>query len=246
MAGEATRNRDRLPGPRTGSSQRAPQAAQVADRWHLWHNLGQAAERAVAGHRQCLRVLVPDREEKAAQPTLPEKKADSPWRSERFANRVRTRHATVHALLEASHSRRSIARQLQITHRTVKSQADAAKPEDLFRGQWQYNRTSVLDKYKTYLDERWGEGCTNAWKLWEEIVPLGYRGSYGRVSAYLREKRTSPRPVTAQPPAPRVVTRWILSRPSRSGSTPSARTTFPASTLSQPASIETAMRSSPA
>lgn len=42
---------------------------------------------------------------------------------------------------------------------------------------------------------------------------MGYRGSYGRVSAYLREKRTSPRPVTTQPPAPRVVTRWILSRP---------------------------------
>ncbi|GAA3599304.1 hypothetical protein GCM10022295_93500 [Streptomyces osmaniensis] len=42
---------------------------------------------------------------------------------------------------------------------------------------------------------------------------MGYRGSYGRVSTYLREKRTSPRPVTAQPPAPRVVTRWILSRP---------------------------------
>ncbi len=100
-----------------------------------------------------------------------------------------------------------------MTHRTVKSLADAAKPEDLFRGQWQYNRTSVLDEYKPYLDERWDEGCTNAWKLWEEIVPLGYRGSYGRVSAYLREKRTSPRPVTAQPPAPRVVTRRILSRP---------------------------------
>ncbi|WP_327380815.1 hypothetical protein [Streptomyces sp. NBC_01207] len=117
-----------------------------------------------------------------------------------------------HALLEAGRSRRSIGRQLQMTHRTVKSLADAAKPEDLFRGQWQHNRTSVLDEYKPYLDERWDEGCTNAWKLWEEIVPLGYRGSYGRVSAYLREKRTSPRPVTAQPPTPRVVTRWILSR----------------------------------
>ncbi|WP_420856905.1 transposase [Streptomyces populi] len=100
-----------------------------------------------------------------------------------------------------------------MTHRTVKSLAEAAKPEDLFRGQWQHNRTCVLDGYKPYLDERWDEGCTNAWKLWEAIVPLGYRGSYGRVSAYLRQKRTSPRPVTAQPPAPRMVTRWILSRP---------------------------------
>jgi hypothetical protein len=30
-----------------------------------------------------------------------------------------------------------------MTHRTVKSLAEAAKPEDLFRGQWQHNRTSV-------------------------------------------------------------------------------------------------------
>jgi hypothetical protein len=41
-----------------------------------------------------------------------------------------------------------------------------ARPEDLFRGQWQYNRTSALDVFKPYLDERWDEGCTNAWKLW--------------------------------------------------------------------------------
>ncbi|MEU3838417.1 transposase [Streptomyces sp. NPDC028635] len=57
-----------------------------------------------------------------------------------------------------------------------------------------------------------GTRAAYAWKLWEEIVRLGYRGSYGRVSAYLREKRPSPRPVTAPPPAPRSVTRWILSR----------------------------------
>jgi hypothetical protein len=38
-----------------------------------------------------------------------------------FANRIRTRHATVHAMLEASHSRRSIGRQLHMTHRTVES-----------------------------------------------------------------------------------------------------------------------------
>ncbi len=42
---------------------------------------------------------------------------------------------------------------------------------------------------------------------------MGYRGSYGRGSPYLRVKRTSPRPVAARPPAPRGVTRWILSRP---------------------------------
>jgi transposase len=117
-----------------------PQATQVADRWHVWHSLGQAAERAVARHRQYLRVLVPDREGRARDPVPPEEKAGPPWRSERFANRARARHATVHALLEAGQSRRSIGRQLSMTHLTVKSLADAAKPEDLFRGQWQHNR----------------------------------------------------------------------------------------------------------
>lgn len=56
-------------------------------------------------------------------------------------------------------------------------------------------------------------GFTNAWKLWEEIVPLGYKGSYQRVRAYLHKKRTSPRPVTARPPSPRTVSGWLLSRP---------------------------------
>ncbi|MEV7405833.1 hypothetical protein AB0N93_36365 [Streptomyces sp. NPDC091267] len=94
-------------------------------------------------------------------------------------------------LLEAGHSRRSIHGQLGMTYRTVKQLADTQAPE-LFAGQWQ-NRPSVLDECKTYLDDRCGGGCTNAWKLLEEIVPLGYGGSYRRVRAYLHEMRISPR-----------------------------------------------------
>ncbi|MET8628707.1 hypothetical protein ABZW30_34035 [Kitasatospora sp. NPDC004669] len=124
----------------------------------------------------------------------------------RFADRTRARHAAVHALLAAGHSKRAVQRQLGMTYRTVKALADVSNPEDLFRGQWQ-NRPSALDDYKPYLDDRWREGCTNAWKLWEEIVPLGHKGSYQRVSAYLRQKRISPRPVTAQPPSPRTLRR---------------------------------------
>ncbi|MFI6063309.1 ISL3 family transposase [Streptomyces sp. NPDC051286] len=207
--------RDRAPYFAEGATAGAPQAVQVADRWHLWHNLSEAAERTVAQHRHCLRVLVPAVPEPEPEPqqASQEEASGSPWSTgHRFADRTRTTHATVHALLEAGHSRRAIQRQLRMSSRTVKKYADAAKPEDLFTGQWQ-NRSSVLDEYKTYLDDRWSEGCTNAWKLWEEIVPLGYKGSYQRVRAYLHKKRTSPRPVTARPPSPRAVAGWILRRP---------------------------------
>ncbi|MFF0766145.1 transposase [Streptomyces sp. NPDC003737] len=39
--------RDRAPFFAEGATAGAPQAVQVADRWHLWHNLGEAAERYV-------------------------------------------------------------------------------------------------------------------------------------------------------------------------------------------------------
>jgi transposase len=209
--------RDRAPFFAEGATAGAPQAVQVADRWHLWHNLSEATERSVAQHRRCLRALVPTVPEPGPGPgpkAVPAADSSgSPWpRGHRFADRPRFRHAAVHELLTAGHSRRSVQRQLGMTYRTVKQFADAATPEELFTGQWQ-NRPSVLDDYKPYLDDRWSEGCTNAWKLWEEILPLGYKGSYQRVRAYLRDKRTSPRPVTARPPSPRTVAGWILRHP---------------------------------
>ncbi|WP_144387190.1 transposase [Streptomyces sp. SAJ15] len=99
-----------------------------------------------------------------------------------------------------------------MTYRTVKRLADAAAPEDLFQGQWQ-NCPTKLDDFKPYLDERWSEGCTNAWTLWEEITARGYKGGYGAVRAYIYPKRTSPQPISPRPPSPRTVAGWILRHP---------------------------------
>ncbi|WP_413106159.1 transposase [Streptomyces sp. Inha503] len=160
--------RDRAPFFAEGAAAGAPQAVQVADRWHLWHNLSEAAERSVAQHRRCLHVPTPAAPRPEPESAPAADPSASPWpRGHRFADRIRARHAAIHALLKAGHSRRAVQRQLGMTYRT----------------------------------DRWNKGCTNAWKPWEEIVPLGYKGSYQRVRAYLHDKRTSPRPVTARPPS---------------------------------------------
>ncbi|MEU3723221.1 transposase [Streptomyces sp. NPDC031705] len=180
--------RDRAPFFAEGARIGAPTAVQVADRFHLWRNLGEAAERCVSRHRPCLRAtFVESVPEKAPAPA----ESGSPWPTgHRFADRTRAKHATVHALLTAGHSRRSIQRQLGMAYRTVQRLADAARPEDLFQGQWQ-NRPTKLDDFKPYLHERWAKGCTNAWTLWEEIKAHGYTGGYGAVRAYLQPFRTA-------------------------------------------------------
>ncbi|MEV7278682.1 transposase [Streptomyces sp. NPDC093111] len=131
--------RDRAPFFAEGATAGAPQAVQVADRWHLRRNLSEAAERCVADHRGCLQVLAPD----PAQPAPPSRRISKapPARpgqgdNARFADRTRDKHATFHEPLTAGVSRRAIGRQLRMTSRIVKLLADATAPEDLFRGQY--------------------------------------------------------------------------------------------------------------
>ncbi|MGW7412701.1 ISL3 family transposase [Streptomyces sp. NPDC054863] len=49
--------RDRATFFAEGATCGAPQALQAADRWHLWHNLSEAAEKCVYRHRGCLRPI---------------------------------------------------------------------------------------------------------------------------------------------------------------------------------------------
>ncbi|MFD5423943.1 hypothetical protein [Streptomyces sp. NPDC127084] len=82
------------------------------------------AEKCVHRHRGCLRPMPARQEEpqEKAEPT-----ALSPWPTgHRFAERTRAEHATIHALLAAGHSKRSVARQLGMTLNTILRSSRAA------------------------------------------------------------------------------------------------------------------------
>ncbi|WUR85898.1 hypothetical protein OG967_47715 [Streptomyces phaeochromogenes] len=88
---------------------------------------------------------MPARPEKSQEE--PEPAALSPWPTgHRFAERTRAKHATIHALLAAGHSKRSVARQLGMTLNTILRFSRATTPEEMFTGQRQ-SRATRLDDY---------------------------------------------------------------------------------------------------
>ncbi|MFC4506635.1 MULTISPECIES: ISL3 family transposase [Streptomyces] len=203
--------RDRAGAYADGARTGAPQAVQIADRYHLLQNLGQAVERCVREHRACLRPPDPDPpEDSPVQTSAQWLAALSP-----IEVRFRERHAAVHGLLGQGHGIREIARELHLGRKTVQRCARAATPERMLGGR-QQPRPSRLDPFKPYLAKRWDEGLTSAVLLLAEITELGYRGSYGTLNDHLRPlRRTRVQTALPRPPSVREVTGWMMRHPDR-------------------------------
>ena len=198
----------------------APEAIEVADRWHLWHNLAQYVEKTVAAHREGLRVLASPAED--GTPPVPADlatQAQADALDQRvLAVRVRDRYAEVQRLRAAGHTLKSITRELGLARGTVRRYARAASVEELLAT----NRRGpggVLDAFQDHLHQRFNAGCTSARALYREICQLGYTGGLSAVTAYLRPFRAGglvPRTASRQPTV-REVTRWLLTRPADLG-----------------------------
>jgi transposase len=199
-----------------GGTRGAPQAIQVADRWHLWHNLAEAVERAVSRHRQHLAAAVPAQAPPGVLACEPEPPAGpASARTGRVPDRTRERHAEVHRLLAEGRSHAQVTRDLGLSRGTVRRFARAASPEELLVNDGTGKQPSILDEHAAYLQARWNSGCTNAARLWAELRERGYPAGQTYVRQYLARFRGNAAAPPPKPAAPKVraVTSWIMTSP---------------------------------
>jgi transposase len=213
--------RDRAGAYADGANNGAPKAIQVADRWHLWHNLAGHVENAVTRHHRCVK----EHTQLAAPPVPAASDADteqdrqaqpSVSREGKYGTRARLRHRQIHSLLAKGMGIKAISRQLGLARGTVRRYARTADPEDLLAKAWGRGRgrPSIVDAYAEYIGQRLGEGLLTTTQLFKEIKALGYRGTYDTLRQYVKPLRqlhpARPGPVV---PKARRIAGWLLRHP---------------------------------
>ena len=215
--------RDRAGAYADGARQGAPEATQVADRWHLLRNLGMAVQTLADQHSGTARWAarhVSDEMAAAAammpQPAPPARNLTAAaMRSKASRDRRQARYEDVARLRAAGASISRIAALLGADRKTVRrwlrlGQASAWR---------QPQRGSMLDAHKSFLDRRWTEGCHNAAQLWRELVSLGFAGRPEIVRGWAtRRRREKPDPnaasagavVMPHPPSSRKIARLLM------------------------------------
>lgn len=195
----------------------APEAVQVADRYHLWANLGDAVEKTVNTHQPCLRDDAAtdhdDTTDKAGEEDGSVQNLDVDGCEPLLVVRKRDRYLAIQDLVASKAPITTIAARLGVSTRTVHRYLRATSLGDALAPA--FNRTSRLDRFKEHLLRRWKAGCTNATTLHAEIQDMGWRGSVRTVHRYTQRLRALdllPEPASVAP-KPRVVARWIMTNP---------------------------------
>jgi transposase len=234
-------SRDRGGAFADGARQAAPQATQVADRFHLLQNLGQAVDHFLTREHHVLSHVAASMN--AASTATKEQATDSPVSSLELPalqaapmTRLQREHAAVEArrqaryervvaLADDGHSLREVARRSGVNRGTVRRYLRAGQYLPCAR---HARRPHVCDAYAAYLRRRWEEGERNSASLFAEIQAQGFSVAASTVRQYVRRWRTGPRRPGgrrrraddgAGTPPPRQrrfsprQTRWILLRP---------------------------------
>ena len=223
----ATRDRSRI--YREGIAKGAPQAAQVADRWHLLHGLalgleefllrkrpalGRAAALGTSGEEERLPGSIDEGDVSTLPVRLGRPYGSVEGPAHKRHERLVERWKDIRRLHLAGASVKDIAEWVGTSQSTVYRFRELAEPPP--RPGYK-RRASVLDPYLPYLLGRWNEGCRSAKRLHQEIREMGYRHSVDTVNRLLSSFRHTEGQGKKLPLAPRA------KRGSMAGATPTAK-----------------------
>jgi transposase len=179
--GIAIVSRDRGDGYGQAASRAAPQAIQVADRWHLMENASAAFLQAVQQSMRCVQKALTSTAIEPALLTCAER-----LQYEGFLRRQDDSQA-IKRLAKAGQSIKAITRQTGRSRKLVRSVLRGGDGE-IFR-----SRERMLEPYFAKLDADWRGGCRNGAAPWRGLRSEGFCGSLRVVAEWATRRRRSER-----------------------------------------------------
>jgi transposase len=187
----------------------APEATQIADRWHLIHNLAEGLEEFLLHQRAALRAAAVPGEavevtgDIAPGPLTPGRPRGGKQRAEE-ASRQRHAHLVeqyeaIRRLHDAGADVADSARRVGVSRRTVYRYRTLPEPPEPQRPH-RPARQRLLTPYEPSLLQRWHEGCHNGMRLYRELRERGYAhgaSNVMRFAAQLRRDEAAGRPAGA-------------------------------------------------
>ncbi|MFO0646051.1 MAG: ISL3 family transposase [Polyangiales bacterium] len=210
-------SRDRAGAYAEGARTGAPDAVQVADRWHLLKNIVDLLERVLHQHRAALEraasieaAPVVDALSVAISVVMVEPEVSGPQSSETAvpdallpaASSPDTTSPTqssvpntgrhglydqVHDLRAQGLAIRAITRRLGLSRITVRKYLRA----DQFPRTSRPKRIGTMSAWDTHLRTRWAQGCYDASILWRELRAQGFHGAARTVREYVAPWRVT-------------------------------------------------------
>ncbi|EMY1205594.1 ISL3 family transposase [Escherichia coli] len=207
-------SRDRSGVYATAAREGAPQARQVADRWHLLKNIGDALERMMYRHIPLIRLIASELSpKKSPEPELsvPAALLRRPERLKQQTRKKRHQRWTeVMALHNKGCSFREISRITGLSRVTVSRWVRSGTfPEMSTRPP----KRGLLDPWREWLKEQRESGNYNASRIWREMVSRGFTGSETIVRdavAKWRKGWIPPVTTVARLPSVSRVSRWLM------------------------------------
>ena len=200
--------RDRAESYASAGRTAAPNAIQVADRFHLVKNVNDALKELLRSGRWILPAVEVGLAKESTQ-TGPPVEARVQAEQKQPSVVKAALWEEVQERKKQGQSTRAISWELRVHRETVRRYMEARSPPAYRRG---LTRPTKLKQHLNYVMRRWNEGCHNARTLHRELSKRGYDGGYTQLKELVRPWRST------QPDKPAVQSRvplnqWLFLRP---------------------------------